>query len=605
MKRVIESRTAFLLPTRTMALIPETLDRTVQRRGNVPALRYKQDGEWQSITWPDYRDRVRRAGRALVALGVRPRDHVTIVGFNCAEWFIADVGAIAAGAIPAGIYTTNTPEQCQYIAAHCEARVAFVENEEQLAKFRAVRDQLPSLRAVVMMHGAPDGADALSWAQFLALAESVSDAELDARIAAQHEDDVATLIYTSGTTGVPKAVMLSHRNLLWLMTTAGSIADVQPGDDIISYLPLSHIAEQCFSLYGNLALGATVSFAESIDTLGDTLREVRPHHFLAVPRVWEKMQAKMEAVGAKSPPMRKKIAAWARTRGLAGGYAMQRGDKPPMTYALADKLVFSRVRATLGLDRAKILVTGAAPISRRTLEFFLSLGLPICEMYGMSECTAITTISIPGRYRTGKAGFILPGTEVRIAGDGEICIRGPNVFKGYYKDEAATADALDFDGWLHSGDIGEIDADRFLQVTDRKKELIITAGGENIAPALVEGHLKSIPVVNQAVVIGDQRRYLSVLLTLDPEKVASMAALAGSPARTAREAAECATFAAHLQREIDGVNQKLARVQTVKKFAILPDELSVDGGELTPTMKIKRKVVAQKYASVIERLYTD
>jgi long-subunit acyl-CoA synthetase (AMP-forming) len=276
-----------------------------------------------------------------------------------------------------------------------------------------------------------------------------------------------------------------------------------------------------------------------------------------------------------------------------------------LTYGLANKLVFSKVRKTLGLDRARTLITGAAPISKRTLEFFLSLGLPICEMYGMSECTAITTISTPTRYRTGKAGFILPGTEVRIAEDGEICMRGPHIFKGYYKDPVATAEALDADGWLHSGDIGEIDADGFVQITDRKKELIITAGGENIAPALVEGQLKSIPVINQAVVIGDHRRYLSVLLTLDPEKIATVASLAESEACTPEQAAECARFKAYLQREIDEVNRRLARVQTVKKFAILPGELSVDGGELTPTMKVKRKVVSQKYASVIDRLYSD
>jgi long-subunit acyl-CoA synthetase (AMP-forming) len=583
----------------------EAFERTVSARGNTAALRYKQNGSWQVITWPDYHQRVRRAARALIALGVEPGEHVTIIGFNCAEWFIADVAAIAAGAIPAGIYTTNTAEQCQYIAEHCEARVAFVENEEQLAKFRAVRGSLPRLAAIVVMHGEPDGDDALSWNRFLSVGDSISEDDLDRRVAAQNQDDVCTLIYTSGTTGIPKAVMLSHHNVLWLIGTGAKMADVRPGDDLISYLPLSHVAEQCFSLYGNLAIGVTVSFAESLETLGESLREVRPHHFLAVPRVWEKMQAKMESVGAKNPALKKKIAAWARQRGLKGGYADQSGTSRPLTYGLADKLVFSKVKKTLGLDRARTLITGAAPISKRTLEFFLSLGLPICEMYGMSECTAITTISTPTRYRTGKAGFILPGTEVRIAEDGEICMRGPHIFKGYYKDPVATAEALDADGWLHSGDIGEIDADGFVQITDRKKELIITAGGENIAPALVEGQLKSIPVINQAVVIGDHRRYLSVLLTLDPEKISMVASLAQSEACTPEQAAECARFRAYLQREIDEVNRRLARVQTVKKFAILPGELSVDGGELTPTMKVKRKVVSQKYASVIDQLYSE
>lgn len=588
-----------------MGLIIESFERSAQARGHAPALHYKQDGRWVAIGWPQYRADVRRAARALIALHVAPRDHVTIIGFNCPEWFIADVGAIAAGVIPVGIYTTNTAEQCQYVAAHCEARVAFVENDEQLAKFRAVRGSLPALHTIVLMHGTPDAADVISWPQFLALGEGVPEEALDARIAAQRPGDVATLIYTSGTTGVPKAVMLTHDNVTWLIEAAGRLGDLRPGDDIISYLPLSHVAEQCFSLFGNVALGTTVWFAESLDTLGDTLREVRPHHFLAVPRVWEKIQAKMQAAGAASPPMRRKIAAWARSVGLRAGYAHQQGTRPPVAHALAERLVFAKVRAALGLDRARTLITGAAPISRDTLEFFLSLGMPICEVYGMSECTAITTISTPERYRTGKAGRIMPGTEVRLAADGEICIRGPHVFKGYYKDPKATAEAVDADGWLHSGDIGEIDGDGWLQVTDRKKELIITAGGENVAPALVEGHLKSIPVVAQAVVIGDRRRYLSVLLTLDPEKIPAIASLAGSPARTPEEAAECKRFSAHLQREIDAVNQRLARVQTVKRFAILPGELSIDGGELTATMKVKRKVVAEKYASIIERLYSS
>jgi long-subunit acyl-CoA synthetase (AMP-forming) len=274
-------------------------------------------------------------------------------------------------------------------------------------------------------------------------------------------------------------------------------------------------------------------------------------------------------------------------------------------YPLADKLVFSKVRANLGLDRARNLFTGAAPISKRTLEFFLSLGLPISEIYGMSETTAIGTVSHRGKYRTAKAGFVLPGVEMRVAPDGEICMRGPHIFKGYFGDPAGTAETIDSEGWLHTGDVGELDGDGFLQITDRKKELIITAGGENIAPALVEGQIKSIGVVSQACVVGDRRRYLSVLLTLDPEKLPAVASLAGSTARSPEEAAQDERFAAYLQREIDSVNQRLARVQTVKKFAVLPNDLSIEGGELTPTMKMKRKVINQKYAAVIERLYAE
>jgi long-subunit acyl-CoA synthetase (AMP-forming) len=574
-------------------------------RPDAPALHFMRNGRWDTLCWRDYHAQVRLAARALIALGVAPGDHVTIIGFNCAEWFVADLAAIAAGAVPAGIYTTNTAEQCQYVAHHCSARVAFVENAEQLAKFREIRHQLPSLAAIVVMREEPDGDDALSWGQFLALGRNVDERALDDRIEAQRLDDVCTLIYTSGTTGVPKAVMLSHGNISWVIEQASRLVNIRAGDDIVSYLALSHVAEQLFSLHSNAVLGTSIWFAESLEKVGDALRAARPHHFLAVPRVWEKMQAKMEAAGAKNSPVKRRIVAWARRVGLDAGYAHQENRRRPLAYPLAKGLVFSKVRQALGLDRARTLVTGAAPISRSTLDFFLSLGLPILEVYGMSECTAITTCCTPERYRTGKAGYVLPGTEVRIGDEGEICMRGPHVFKGYYGDPVATAAAIDADGWLHSGDIGEIDSDGFVQITDRKKELIITAGGENIPPQLVEGHLKSIAAVSQAVLIGDRRRYLSALLTLDPERILAISSLADSPARTAAEAAACPKVIAHLQREIDRVNQRLARVQTVKRFTILAHELTVEGGELTPTMKVKRKVVSEKYAEVIEAMYVE
>ena len=589
------------MPTR----IIDAFQGNVRARPDAPALHFLRNGHWDALSWREYHEQVRLAGRALIALGVAAGEHVTIIGFNCVEWFVADVGAIAAGAVPAGIYTTSTAEQCRYVAHHCSARVAFVENAEQLAKFREIRHQLPSLAAVVVMREEPPGNDALSWSEFLALGQTVDEQALDARIAAQREDDVCTLIYTSGTTGVPKAVMLSHANITWVLGQASRLVDMRPGDDIVSYLALSHVAEQLFSLHSNAVLGTSIWFAESLETVGDALRAARPHHFLAVPRVWEKIQAKMESAGAKNSPVKKRIVAWARRVGLDAGYAHQDGRRRPLLYPVAKRLVFSKVRVALGLDRARTLVTGAAPIARGTLDFFLSLGLPLLEVYGMSECTAITTCCTPERYRTGKAGYVLPGTEVRVADDGEICMRGPHIFKGYLGDPAATAAAIDVDGWLHSGDIGAVDDDGFVEITDRKKELIITSGGENIPPQLVEGQLKSIGVVSQAVLIGDRRRYLAALLTLDPDQILAVASLAGSRARTPAEAATCAKFAAYLQHEIDRVNKRLARVQTVKRFAVLENELSIEGGELTPTMKVKRKVVSEKYAAVIERMYVD
>lgn len=581
----------------------EVFARCATQHGHRPALNVKRDGRWQTTTWAEYWEATRRAARGLMKLGLEPGQGVSIIGYNCPEWFEANMAAILAGGVPAGIYATSSPEQCQYITDHADASVVVVEDAAQLAKLKAVRAELPKVKAFVLMRGTDPDPEVHGWQELLALGAGVPEADLEARIAAQQPDDVCTLIYTSGTTGVPKAVMISHDNLTWTARTVADTTSIAQGAVLVSYLPLSHIAEQMVSMHAPMTMGGWVWFAESLESLGDNLREARPHLFLGVPRVWEKIQAKVEAAGAQNPPLRKKIAAWARKKGLAGGYAEQQGRPRPRFYRVAEKLVFSKVRERLGLDRCEIQITSAAPIARSTLEFFLSLGVPIYEVYGMSECTGPATISLPHRYSTAKAGFCLPGAELKIAPDGEVCMRGRHVFKGYFKNEDATREALDDEGWLHSGDIGEIDGAGFLQITDRKKDLLITAGGENVAPQLIEGALKAIPVIAQAVVIGDRRKYLSALVTLDPEKLAAEAAKAGSPARTLAEAASCPRFRAYLQTAVDGVNEHLARVQTIKRFAVLAGELTIEGGELTPTMKIKRKVVNQKYAAEIEAMY--
>jgi long-subunit acyl-CoA synthetase (AMP-forming) len=584
--------------------VMDVFERTARLHGPRPALRVKRNGSWKTTSWHEYRQQARQVARALITLGVQPGSGVCIIGYNCPEWFFADVGAIYAGAVPAGIYTTNSAEQCEYIAQHSEAAVAFVENQEHLAKFLAIRDRLPKLKIIVLMQGDSNAPGVYSWSRFTGLGLDTPEAELDRRVAAQSADAMATLIYTSGTTGTPKGVMLSHDNLTWTAQAAISIIGSDPDHHAISYLPLSHIAEQVTSLHGPMALGSCVTFAESMDKLGEALRDVRPTYFLGVPRVWEKIQEKIMAAGAKNPPLKKKIAAWARRQGLAGGYAEQQKVAKPFTYRIANTLVFKKVRKQLGLDRARICITSAAPISRDTLEFFLSLGITICEVYGMSECTGPATASVPDRYRTGKAGFVLPGAELKIAEDGEICMRGRHVFLGYYKDPTATAETVDDEGWLHSGDIGTIDEQGFLQITDRKKDLIITAGGENIAPALVEGYLKGIPVVSQAVVIGDRQRYLSVLLTLNADRIRTDAEACGSSASDPETAARDERFLSFLQRQIDVVNKRLARVQAVKKFKVIPKEFTVEGGELTPSMKVKRHVVVEKYKKEIDQLYS-
>ncbi len=586
-----------------MALMKATVD----KYGDQTALKTKINGNWQDTSWQQYYDQVRMTARAFMALGLETGKAVSILGNNCPQWFISDMAGIFAGAVPGGIYTTNSPEQCHYVSSHSEANIAVVEDAEQLAKFKEVRDRLPDLKAIVLMNGSDPDDQVYAWDELANLAEQTPEEELDARIDAQDPDDCCTLIYTSGTTGDPKGVMISHDNITWTVKQMVATIHIDNTAHLVSYLPLSHIAEQVVSLYSPLMTGCTAWFAESLDLLGDNLREIRPTVFVGVPRVWEKIQAKMMAAGAQNPPLKKKIAAWARKKGLEGTYALQEGKPMPFLHGLAGKLVFSKVREKLGFDRCNLFISTAAPISQDTLEFFHSLDVPITEVYGMSECTGPGTVSLPQplKFRTKWAGPPLLGAETSIADDGEVLMRGRHVFKGYFKNETATAETMDSDGWLHSGDVGQIDEKGFLQITDRKKELLITAGGENIAPQILEGKLKAIPAISQAVVIGDRRKYLSAIFALDPEKIATEAAAAGSAARDSKAAAACDTFRAYIQSQLEGVNSTLARVQTIKKFIILPEELSIEGGELTPTMKLKRRIVNEKYTAEIESMYSD
>jgi len=587
--------------------VMDAFHKTVAICGNQSALKHKNDGRWQTLTWNDYYNQVYTTAKAFMALGLQAGKAVSILANNCPRWFISDLAAIFAGAIPGGIYTTSTSEQCHYIAEHSGANIVVVEDAAQLAKFDSLWPLLPDLKAIIMMNGAAAKERVYAWQDLPELAARTPDEALHARMQAQTPDDCCTLIYTSGTTGNPKGVMITHDNIVW---TAHKVKEVCGGDrqdQLISYLPLSHIAEQMVSLMVPMITGCTSWFAESLDLLGDNLQEVRPTAFVGVPRVWEKIQAKMVEAGAHNPPLKKKIAAWARKQGLAGGYAHQDGKPLPWLYPLADKLVYSKVRQRLGFDRCRLFISTTAPIAKDTLEFFMSLGIQVTELYGMSECTGPTTMSLPqpGHYLTGWAGRAMPGMELSLGEHSEILIRGRHVFKGYYKNEAATRETIDTQGWLHSGDVGEIDANGFLKVTDRLKELIITAGGENIPPLVLESKLKAIPVVSQVVVVGDRRKYVSALLTLDPTKIQEAATEAGSYAKDTASAADCDAFKAYLKEHVDRVNATLPRSWTIKKFAILPEELSVEKGELTPTMKLKRRVIKTNYAKEIENLYQN
>ena len=581
----------------------EVFDATVGAHADRPAMLRKRGPVWEPVTWSGYGEAVARAARALVALGVEPGHGIVILAANRPEWFITNLAGMSVSARVAGIYTNNTAEQTHYIAEHAEAAVAIVDGPPALARLAPSGARPACLRAVVLLEGEAAGSGVMSWADFLAKGDALHEAEVARRRAALTGESATTLIYTSGTTGTPKAVMLTQRNLAFIAEKIQELVPIGPGDSLISYLPLSHIAEQVVSHLLSIATGAAVHFAESVEKLPEALVEVRPHFFLGVPRVWEKMEAAIEAKAASASPLGRRIVAWARGVGLRTGDAYQSGRRRPWSYPLADRLVFSKVRSRLGLDRARLIAVSSAPIAIETLEFFQSLGIPIMEAYGMSECSGPATMSLPERYRLGAAGYAIPGTELAIAEDGEVVIRGPHVFKGYYKDDAATREALDAAGFLHSGDVGEIDRGGYLRITDRKKELIITAGGKNIAPQHLEGQLKQIAAVSQAVAIGDRRPYVVALLTLDPARLAAEAEKAKSDARTVEEAAACKRFRAQLERQVEAVNTRLARYETIKKFAILPRELSVEAGELTPTLKLKRRVIFERYRETIEALY--
>jgi long-chain acyl-CoA synthetase len=585
--------------------IPSRLFRQQRIRPNQPAYHEKQDGHWRTTTWTEYADLVKRAGKSLIALGVERSGTVCILGFNRPEWLIVDVATMAIGGAPAGIYTTCSASEVQYVVHHAEAKVVLVENEDQWKKIDAKRAELPHLKHVVFMRGAKVPSDplAMSWETFLEKGNSVPDEVFFQRLDSLEPDGLATLIYTSGTTGPPKGVMLSHRNLAWTATGAQQVTDVTSEDCVLSYLPLSHIAEQMFSVHGPITSGYSVYFAESIEKVPENLKEARPTLFFGVPRIWEKFHAGIRGKMAEAKGSKKKILEWARGVATEVNAMKARGEKLPphlaLQYRAADKLVFSKLKAAIGLDRGKMFVSGAAPIAREVIEFFATLDILINEVYGQSEDTGPTTFNRIGRTKFGSVGPVFPGVDVRIGKDDEILVRGPNVFLGYYKEPQATAECL-VDGWLHSGDLGVFDDEGYLSITGRKKDIIITAGGKNITPKNIEQAIKQNPIVGEAVVIGDRRKYLSVLVTLDPEAIAKFLSQRSITTDTPWNHPE---VRAEIQRQVDLVNQDLARVEQVKKFAILGRTFSIDTGELTPTLKLKRNVVQKTCATEIESLY--
>jgi long-subunit acyl-CoA synthetase (AMP-forming) len=592
----------------SVATVPEMFQKTVERRALAPAMLFRAGGRWNPISWEQYAQGVRRMSGFLLKLGFKHGSRAAILSYNRPEWHIADLAIQHVGGCVVGVYLTNSASQCQYILEHAEAPVLFVENRDQLAKILQVRDQLPRLKRVVLISGereAMDGDLVVTWQQALAEGDEyhLSHAEVfEQRWRAVKPADMATFIYTSGTTGPPKAVMLDHANITWtceslISCTALTDPDV---DAMISYLPLAHIAERMAGHMLNVYNGHRLYFAEDLAHLGENVKDARPTFMFGVPRIWEKYQAGVEGklVGGG---IKGAIARWAVGVGYRSIEARTQGRDPGAMYARADKLALSKLRAALGFDRDKGLSTGAAPISVDTLRFYWAIGLELYEVYGQSEGCGPTTTNRPGYARLGTVGPPIPGVEVRIADDGEVLVKGGNVFRGYFKDEATTRETLDKDGWLHSGDVGELDDDGYLRITDRKKDLIITAGGKNISPSNIEVMLKRQPYIGSAVAIGDRRPFMSALLTIDPEQVEALANAVGDA--DILRLHENLRVHELFQKGVDAVNQDLSNVERIKKFTILPSELSLEGGELTPTLKVKRKVVNEKYAAQIEAIY--
>ncbi len=589
------------------------------RPGDPALLARTASGDFMPISWQKYEEQAQLFAAACITVGLPTGGVVAIAGDSRAEWVLAAVGALSAGGITAGIYQTSTPDQAGYILEHSDAMIAVVENPAQWRKIRPALPTLPQLRRVVLMEGLADlpqedkdltsptgGPLCQSWPDFLRSGAGFASAVAE-RLAAITPEQVASIIYTSGTTGTPKGVMLTHHNIAWTAACSLKIQPADSSDVIVSYLPLSHIAEQMFSIYLPVFAGARVYFAGSAERLRETLLVARPTVLLGVPRVWEKLQAALAAKLQQAKPVQRRVIAWARDVGQrAGTYRLDHG-KPygllALEERLAERLLFNKLKSALGLSRLRIAISSAAAVRKEVLEFFLSLQLPIYEVYGQSECTGPLSACTPqpGGTRLGTVGKALPDTTCEIAPDGEILFKGPNVFAGYFKDPAATAETL-IDGWLHTGDIGELDADGFLRVTDRKKDLFKTSGGKYAAPQRLEGLLRTIPCIAQAVLIGENRKYLTALLTLDADRALAYAKQEELPTELEALAAH-PKFSGYIQENIERLNTTLARFETIKRFTLLPHDFTIERDEVTPTQKLKRRVILQRYAPLIEAMY--
>ena len=563
--------------------------RRVELSGDRPAMRYRAADGWKTLSWKDWDRGSREIAAGLGTLGVGKGDRVCVLANSRPEWFMADVGILMAGAVTVPIYQSNTPEQCQYIVDDSGAKVVIAENAAQAAKVKGVK--IVTMDAADSTWAPAQGAGRVAMTlDALREAGKSRVGTLEKSWEAIGPDDVFTIVYTSGTTGPPKGVVLVHSNMVFECEALDEALSIENTDEQLLFLPLAHIFAKIL-LWASIHKGSMTWFAQSINTLKDDLAEVRPTWMGAVPRVYEKFYAGIQQTVKDSPPMRQKIFHWATRVGADASKKRQAGQRVGgFKFWLANKLVFSKLKKRLGLDRVRFLISGGAPLAREIAEFFHSLDILIVEGYGLTETTAATHVNQINKYRFGTVGPMLPGVELKIAADGEILMRGGNIMKEYYKKPTDTRAVLDPDGWFHTGDIGVVE-DGFLRITDRKKDLIVTAGGKNVAPQNLEGALKArCPLVSQVMVHGDQRKFLSALITINPDaadKVGSRAAVESE-----------------IKKSIDALNAELPPYETIKKYAVLDHDFTQESGELTPTLKVKRKVVTEKYRAILDAFYT-
>jgi long-chain acyl-CoA synthetase len=589
--------------------IVDYFNRNADRHGDKPAIHWKDNGEFQHLSWSRYRDVVHQAAAGLVTLGVQNDEFVAIMAGNRPEHVIADYAVVHTGATPVTIYSTLAVNQIQYIANNCQATVAILENLEYMKRWEEIRSELPNLRYVVLMQGAEnyDTADwVLSWDELLARGTQKlqQDGEtVNRAVDSITPDTLATLIYTSGTTGTPKGVMISHRNVVWTVECLRRGANLKLGARMVSYLPLAHIAERLATHYLGTYLAGEVWFCPNLAGVLEYILEARPTLFVGVPRVYEKFHSRLmarfeEASGVKGFLLNKAL-----ETNAARVEAEDQGRSGGALAGILDKIALSKVRDGLGMDQVEIAITAAAPIHPDLIRFFQTIGVPLFELYGMSETTGPATTNVPGSARIGSVGRPLPGVGVKIEEDGEVLMSGGVITAGYYKLPEASAETFDSDGWIRSGDLGRIDEDGFLWIVGRKKEIIITAAGKNVAPAKLETLLGNHPLISKACMVGDGRKFLTMVIALDHEEAPAWAEARGLPYTDPASFSALPEVQDEIKTAVESANESVARVEQIKKWIVVGDEWTPDSGEVTPSLKLKRRVVLEKYADEIESLY--